>query len=216
MTTSRQVRLVATVAFALAAAPGAWSQDGTLSTQTPQPAFAAEVAKAEQAMNALQQALLTELSAAMKQGGPPAAITVCHDQAVAIADKVAREQGIALGRTSHRLRNPANAPRPWAKAAVEQSAGAKAASAQRLVVDLGERVGVLRPIGTADMCLRCHGAPDAVRQQIGSSLAASYPQDQATGFAAGDLRGWMWAEVPKAKSAREFTVICPESPANSR
>ena len=31
------------------------------------------------------------------------------------------------------------------------------------------------------------------------ALAASYPQDQATGFGAGDLRGWMWAEVPKTK-----------------
>jgi hypothetical protein len=199
MITARHIRLAATAVCALALAAGASLQPGTLSAQAPQPAFTAEVAKAEQAMNALQQALLTELSAAMKQGGPPAAITVCHDQAVAIAEKVAREQGIALGRTSHRLRNPANAPRPWAKAAVEQSAGAKAAAAQRLVVDLGERVGVLRPIGTADMCLRCHGAPDAVRQQIGTALAASYPQDQATGFAAGDLRGWMWAEVPKAK-----------------
>ncbi len=199
MITSRHIRLAATVAVALAVAPGTWPGASTLSAQAPQPAFAAEVAKAEQAMNALQQALLTELSAAMKQGGPPAAITVCHDQAVAIADKVAQEQGIALGRTSHRLRNPANAPRPWAKAAVEQAAGAKAASAQRLVVDLGERVGVLRPIGTADMCLRCHGAPDEVRQQIGTALAASYPKDQATGFSAGDLRGWMWAEVPKVK-----------------
>ena len=199
MITSRHIHLATTVAFALAVAPGTWPGASTLSAQAPPPAFAAEVAKAEQAMNVLQQALLTELSAAMKQGGPPAAITVCHDQAVAIADKVAREQGIALGRTSHRLRNPANVPRPWAQAAVEQSAGSKAAAVQRLVVDLGERVGVLRPIGTADMCLRCHGAPDAVRQQIGTALAASYPQDQATGFAAGDLRGWMWAEVPKAK-----------------
>lgn len=201
MIASQHFRLAASVACILIAALGAaaWPGAGILSAQAPQPVFVTEVARAEQAMNALQQALLTALIAAMQEGGPPAAVTVCHDQAVAIAEKVAREQGIALGRTSHRLRNPANAPRPWAKSAVEQVAGSKAAAVQRLVVDLGERVGVLRPIGTADMCLRCHGAPDAVRQQIGTALAASYPQDQATGFAAGDLRGWMWAEVPKAR-----------------
>lgn len=196
----RRLRLIASVAFVLVAGlAAAWPGADILSAQAPQPVFVTEVARAERAMNALQQALLTELDAAMKQGGAPAAVTVCHDQAVAIAEKVARVQGIALGRTSHRLRNPANAPRPWAKAAVEQAAGTKAAAAQRLVVDLGERVGVLRPIGTADMCLRCHGAPDVVRQQIGPALAASYARDQATGFAVGDLRGWMWAEVPKAR-----------------
>jgi hypothetical protein len=36
-----------------------------------------------------------------------------------------------------------------------------------------------------------------VRQRIGATLAVAYPGDRATGFAPGDLRGWMWAEVPK-------------------
>jgi hypothetical protein len=37
-----------------------------------------------------------------------------------------------------------------------------------------------------------------VRKNLGAALAGAYPQDRATGFAPGDLRGWMWAEVPKA------------------
>jgi hypothetical protein len=28
------------------------------------------------------------------------------------------------------------------------------------------------------------------------ALAARYPDDRATGFAPGDLRGWFWVEVP--------------------
>ena len=167
--------------------------------QVPPSSPAAEVARAEQAMNALQQSLIARLRAAMEQGGPSAAVSVCHDEAVAIADRVAREQGIALGRTSLKLRNPANAPRAWARPHVERAAGTKAAAERLHVVDLGDRVGVLRPIGTIDMCLQCHGDPDIVREKIGPALAATYPKDQATGFAAGDLRGWMWAEVPKAK-----------------
>lgn len=167
--------------------------------QPPAQPFAPEVARAEQAMNGLQQALLSELRAAMDRGGPAAAVTVCHDQAVAIAERVAREQGIVLGRTGHRVRNPANAPRAWARAAVDQGAGTKAAGHRLQAVDLGDRVGVLRPIGTVDMCLRCHGAPDEVQRNVGAALAKDYPQDRATGFAVGDLRGWMWAEVPKTK-----------------
>ena len=159
--------------------------------------FPAETAKAEQAMNELQQALLAKLKTTMESGGPAAAVEVCRTEARAIAETVAKKQGIELGRTSHRVRNPANAPRPWARAIVEGSAGVKSAAERIRVVDLGERVGVLRPIGTADMCTRCHGAEGDVRRNLGGALAAAYPQDRATGFSPGDLRGWMWAEVPK-------------------
>ena len=105
--------------------------------------YPAETAKAEQAMNELQQALLATLRSAMEAGGPAAAVDVCRTEARTIAEGVALKQGIELGRTSHRVRNPANAPRPWARAIVEGSAGAKAAAGQIRVVDLGERVGVL-------------------------------------------------------------------------
>ena len=163
----------------------------------PQTLFPAETARAEQAMNELQRALLARLTAAMSAGGPASAVDVCRTEARTIADTVAKAQGLELGRTSHRLRNPANAARPWARAAVDASAGAKAAAEGLKVFDLGDRVGVLRPIGTADACTRCHGAPDEVTKNLGGALAAAYPQDRATGFAPGDLRGWMWAEVPK-------------------
>ena len=160
--------------------------------------FPAETAKAEQAMNELQTALLATLRSAIEAGGPAAAVDVCRTEARTIAEGVALKQGIELGRTSHRVRNPANAPRPWARAIVEGSAGTKAAAGQIRVVDLGERVGVLRPIGTAEMCTRCHGAAPDVKRNLGEALTTAYPQDRAVGFAAGDLRGWFWAEVPKA------------------
>jgi hypothetical protein len=159
--------------------------------------FPAETAKAELAMNELQQALLAKLKTAMERGGPAAAVEVCRTDARTIAETVARKQGIELGRTSHRTRNPANAPRPWAQAIVDAGAGAKAAAERIRVVDLGDRVAVLRPIGTAEMCTRCHGPDEDVRRNLGAALATAYPQDRATGFAPGDLRGWMWAEVPK-------------------
>ena len=159
--------------------------------------FPAETARAEQAMNELQRALLTKLTAAMTSGGPAAAVEVCRSDARTIAEAVAKAQGLELGRTSHRLRNPANAARGWARPAVDAAAGSKAASEGLRVFDLGDRVGVLRPIGTAEACTRCHGAADEVHRNIGATLAAAYPQDRATGFTPGDLRGWMWAEVPK-------------------
>lgn len=186
------------VALCLAAAVLAAGGGDAPSAQGGQAPFEAETARAVQAMNRLQQALLEKLTTAMREGGPARAVTVCRDEAPVLAARIAREEGIALGRTSHRVRNAANAPRPWASAVVEAAAGAKASSERLRVVDLGDRVGVLRPIGTIEMCTRCHGDAKSVQQNIGRSLEAAYPQDRATGFAAGDLRGWTWAEVPKS------------------
>jgi hypothetical protein len=155
------------------------------------------VARADAAMTALQGALLSRLREEMARGGPPAAIAVCRDEAQAITARVAKEQGLALGRTSDRLRNPANAAPAWARETVAAGAGKRAAEAQQVTFDLGDRVGVLRPIGTADTCTNCHGAPSSISPEVRDVLAKAYPGDRATGFAPGDLRGWMWAEVPR-------------------
>ncbi len=165
-------------------------------SQDPQAAAAAD--RAGRALQALQAGLLTRLRQSMEQGGPRQAIDVCRNEAQAISKKVAAEQGFAIGRTSHRLRNTSNAPPTWAKGIVEAAAGRQAAAVEPQVIDLGDRFGVLRPIGTAETCTRCHGASDGVKREIGDLLSTSYPSDQAVGFAVGDLRGWGWAEVPKA------------------
>ena len=78
---------------------------------------------------------------------------------------------------------------------VEQAAGTKTSDAEPHIIDLGDRMGVLKPINTLGLCTNCHGndiAPD-----VGRTLADAYPEDRAVGFEAGDLRGWMWAEVSK-------------------
>ena len=100
-----------------------------------------------------------------------------------------------MGRTSHRLRNPDNAPPEWADDIVKRSAGTAAESAERHVVDLGDRLGVLAPIGTLGLCTTCHGDAETFPPELSAALAEAYPDDQATGFEVGELRGWMWAEV---------------------
>ena len=45
----------------------------------------------------------------------------------------------------------------------------------------------MQAIPTAQMCLNCHGSE--LSGPVKESLQALYPQDQATGFRAGDLRG---------------------------
>jgi hypothetical protein len=154
------------------------------------------VARANEAIADLQSTLLLRLKTALTEGGPAGAVRVCRDEAQALTSAVAARHRVAIGRTSHRLRNRLNAPRAWAAPIVTAHAGRKASDAQPVVVDLGRgRVGVLRPIGTLDFCLTCHGPRETVEAAIGSLLASAYPDDQAVGFAVGDLRGWIWAEA---------------------
>lgn len=157
---------------------------------------AQRVARADQAIAELQATLLARLKAELSAGGPTAAVTVCRDEAQRLTTSIGSKHQLQMGRTSNRLRNPANAPRAWAAAHVAASAGGKAADAKPAIVDLdGGGIGVLRPIGTADFCVMCHGQRDAVQAAIGPILDEAYPEDRAVGFAPGDLRGWFWAEV---------------------
>jgi hypothetical protein len=150
----------------------------------------AQMARAEQGRDALFGALGGELQQALAAGTPVEAITVCKDAAPRIAAEVAAAQGLAIGRTSQRLRNPANTPPAWA-------AGYVASAAEEPACFAGPEgeLGVLLPIRTMPVCATCHGPADALDAQVAAALAAEYPQDQAVGYGEGQLRGWFWVEV---------------------
>ncbi|MBI5597682.1 MAG: DUF3365 domain-containing protein [Elusimicrobia bacterium] len=157
-----------------------------------------ERARAFAAFDRLQQALGARLTQEMSQG-PEAALAACRTEAPALAGRVRAEQGLALGRTSHRLRNPDNAAPRWAAPYLDAAAGRPAAEVRPVEVDLGGTVGVLRPIGVQPLCLRCHGDPAGMPDGLKARLKELYPKDAATGFTAGEFRGFFWAEVPKAR-----------------
>ncbi|HET9595487.1 MAG TPA: DUF3365 domain-containing protein, partial [Anaeromyxobacteraceae bacterium] len=112
-------------------------------------------------------------------------------------DGAAAVQGVSVGRTSARLRNPGNAPPSWARGYVAATDGRKAAEVAPAAFDLGDRVGVLRPIETRRRCLSCHDARERVAEETRAWLARAYPRDRSFGYAVGDLRGFWWAEAPK-------------------
>ncbi len=105
--------------------------------------------------------------------------------------------GVAVGRTSARLRNPKNAPPAWARSFLAATDGRKAVEVPAAAFDLGDRVGLLRPIETRRRCLACHAAREQLAEGTRRWLTRSYPQDRALGYALGDLRGFWWAEAPK-------------------
>jgi hypothetical protein len=146
---------------------------------------------------AIQGATSRELASELASGGPGDAIRVCHLSATSLIYRLGREEGIAAGRTAARLRTPANAPRPWAAPIVKQYANAKAASVDGFVADLGDKVGVMGPVVHRAVCSSCHGVEEKLDPRVRGELKERYPADRATGFKDGDLRGWIWVEVPK-------------------
>lgn len=170
------------------ATPGAGWREVRDEELTPTRKAAREAALA--AIGDLQQTLLAQVSASMQQRGPAGTITVCRDLAPKLAEEVGSTHSVRIGRTSHRLRNPRNTGPGWMKPVVE---------AQRdevvTMAGPGDAVRLAVPIHVAAPCLACHGQPDLLAPEVLSALGEQYPDDVATGFAEGDLRGWFWAET---------------------
>jgi len=117
--------------------------------------------------------------------GPEAAIEVCAKEAPAIAQRASHD-GVTVGRTSLRLRNPANVPPTWAEAALPSLTAPR-------VFDLGGgRAGYLEPIKLDELCTTCHGT--AVAPELQARISERYPGDRATGFPVRDVRGAFWVE----------------------
>jgi len=124
------------------------------------------------------------------------------DANAASCEGAAHVPGVRVGRTSARLRNPGNAPPEWARAFVSETDRKKAADVSAAVFDLGDRVGLLRPIEIRKRCLACHAPAGDLSASTRSWLRRAYPDDRALGYALGDLRGFWWAEAPRREDAR--------------
>ncbi|MFN3867731.1 MAG: DUF3365 domain-containing protein [Hyphomicrobiaceae bacterium] len=157
---------------------------------------AARIAKAREAIKGLGEGLREKLVGAMKEGGAVAALDVCKIDAPKIAAERSAAAGMDVGRTALRVRNPDNAASETERAVLEKFAkelagGADAAKLEHaaIIEDGGSKTFLyMKPIMTAgNPCLACHGSE--LDPAVAAKIKDLYPQDQATGFAAGDMRG---------------------------
>ncbi len=180
--------LLSILALAACSADPAWDQlDSAKLTK----AQKSQLTKAEASRDELAGQLKARLMGAMKSGGPVTAIEACRVSAPEITGEIDGTLGLRIGRSSHKLRNPKNIAPSWAAAHV---AAAKMEPA--FFAGPKGRIGALYPIPLAKPCSVCHGDSETIPEGVKSALKAHYPQDQATGFAVGALRGWFWVEVP--------------------
>lgn len=147
------------------------------------------------AVKAFAGTLKGALQAAIKDGGPMHAISVCNVKAPEIARDLSQPPEWTVGRTSHKLRNPDNAPDDWEAAVLDEflelaAAGESLKTMER--VELVETEGnrtfrYMKAIPVGEVCLTCHGAD--IAPELKAKIDSVYPEDQATGFELGELRG---------------------------
>ncbi len=178
---------------ALLAACGGKSSSGwtPVDPKSMTPTQTAQQAKGLKARQELFSKLIARLSQALAEG-PDKAIHACNIAAPEIAAAVAAAEGLRIGRTSHRLRNPKNEPPEWARRHVAKRSG----EPLWLTHEDGRLAGLL-PIGTMPLCITCHGPWAGIARPVRKALAELYPEDRAIEFKPGDLRGWFWLEIPK-------------------
>ena len=160
------------------------------------PGLMTETQKAQQeliltATNALASEMMGELTAALDQDGPAGGIAVCREKAPVVAAHVSETYGVAIGRTSNRLRNPANVPPEWAETYV-----ADMVEDPTWIGGPDGELGALLPIRLKAECEMCHGPAEAIDAGVMAAIHEAYPDDAAVGFVEGDLRGWFWVEAP--------------------
>lgn len=155
--------------------------------------------RAQAAVKTLKVTLKGRLVKAMGEGGPVAAASVCREEAQALTAKVGADTKVRVGRASLKTRRPENTGPDWVHDWLLAQQGRTAAEAEAIttVVDTpdGRVARVIEPLGIEAPCLACHGPEEGISDGVKAVLAEHYPQDQATGYAVGDLRGAVWAEA---------------------
>jgi hypothetical protein len=148
--------------------------------------------------------LLAVLTEEIGKSGPEGAILVCRDKAPEMAKAASEASGWNIRRVSLKNRNPRAVPDAWERAALEDfdrraasgEAPATLEKAEILTENGKQWYRYMRALPTQPLCLNCHGLPEQLTPAVKEKLKALYPDDKATGYRPGEIRGAMTIRKP--------------------
>jgi len=141
------------------------------------------------------QVLSSNLSGAMQEGGVEKAVRYCNLAAYPLVDSLSKVHQAEIRRTSLRVRNEKNQPTQAEKEALAayQQGYDKGENLSPRVLRVGEDIAFYAPIMMQPLCLKCHGEEGKdISETDLATIRRLYPNDRATGFHEGELRG-MWS-----------------------
>ncbi len=147
---------------------------------------------AKEYMSTLKQVLIKN----MKEGGPLQAVTVCSDTASELTTLYSEKMGINVKRVSYKNRNVGNTPDSFEKEALNEFEKLFAKNELKTDTEIIKKVDVngkeviryIKPIIIESPCLNCHGDRE-ILPEVSELIKQKYPNDKATGYKVGDLRG---------------------------
>jgi len=161
----------------------------------------AMLGEARKVATSLPPKLLASLQEEINKSGHEGAIPVCKDMAPKMAGKISQETGWKIKRVSLKTRNETRAtPDEWEKAALEDFDKRAAAGEPPIQLEKGEKVGseyrYVKALPVQPLCLGCHGSGDQINPTVKSVLREHYPNDRATGYSVGQIRGAISVRKP--------------------
>ena len=139
----------------------------------------------------LRQRLMGRVMEVVEEEGAAAAVDVCHEVAIPMTEEIGQEYDVDIGRVSDRLRNPDNTAGDWVWSMIEEADDEPHYASN-------DTFQAVKPVEVAQPCTNCHGDTDELAEGVPEAIDAHYPDDEATGYDVGDVRGWVWVEVPDA------------------
>ena len=139
--------------------------------------------------------LKPELQKSMKRDGPAKTVAFCHTKAPEIAKNLAQKTGWDINRVSLKPRGESATPDQWESTVLKRFNAQLASGSSPKTLEFSAIVEVnnqteyryMKAIPTGNVCLACHGGKIAA--PIQETLHQIYPNDAATGYSKGQLRG---------------------------
>ncbi len=139
------------------------------------------------------ETLSGQLLQAIKTGGVPHALQYCNLKAYPLTDSLSEAYQVDIKRVTLKPRNAANQADPFEKSLIntfEKLAVNNLAGVNMVVRDNEGLPVFASPIVVGKLCLQCHGEKGKVIADTDLKVIERlYPDDQATGYREGDLRG---------------------------
>jgi hypothetical protein len=153
--------------------------------------------EAAQLVADLKASLMKNLTEKISSSGAVEAIPFCHANVKPIAKEAAKDRLLKFefGRTSHKIRNPENAPKDWATSYLQAYQGKRKEELPQSFIlhqlPNGKRV-YMEPLFVEARCLLCHG--EKISQNVSDKIKELYPKDVARDFKLGEFRGFIWVK----------------------
>jgi hypothetical protein len=136
--------------------------------------------------------LKPKLKKAIQDGGFEHAVTICSVEAPKIAKDLSSKTGWSVKRVSLNPRNKASAaPDEFEREVLRQFNERQIKGESPPAISYAEIVGdkfrFMKAQGVEGLCLNCHGT--SIQPEVKKLILEHYPDDTATGYSLGEIRG---------------------------